>query len=287
MNDGNTYDLRQLQLEQLSVLDELKRVCEENHLTFYLAYGTCLGAVRHKGFIPWDDDIDVLMPVEDYDKLMLLSDKFGEGYFLQNSDTDPGFNLAIARIRKRGTACIEEQELQMDCHHGIFVDIYPQYQYPDNKLQRLEIITASVLYRILLMNRAPANHGAAVKAVGNAVLKMLSLGGRDKKLAQYYNILRRFHHTAFVADLYGMDLTLTRVIKYPSKWFAEPSWREFENRIMPLPTNAEGFLSERYGEDYMELPPEEKRASYHRYAYVSFTAEYRPDQNAGRNNDSN
>lgn len=276
------YDLRTLQLEQLTILDELKRVCDENGLTFYLAYGSCLGAVRHEGFIPWDDDIDVLMPVRDYDRLMTLSDKFSDGFFLQNVDTDAGFTLAIARLRKRGTACIEEQDLGLQCHQGIFVDIYPQYQYPDQPLQRMQIIAASVCYRILLMNRAPANHGAAVKALGTLALRVLSAGGREKQIRKYYQKLRSYHDTAYVADLYGMDLTLKRVIKYPSQWFSKPSMRLFENRIMPLPTNPEAFLRERYGDDYMELPPEEKRASYHHYAYVSFTSEYKPEATDGR-----
>ena len=71
-----------------------------------------------------------------------------------------------------------------------------------------------------------------------------------------------------------MDLTLTRVIKYPRAWFAKPAWGTFEGRRMPLPTQAEAFLRERYGDDFMQLPPEEKRSSYHRYAYVSFDSEY-------------
>ena len=273
MKESN-YDLRTLQLEQLTVLDELKRVCEAHHLTFYLAYGSCLGAMRHRGFIPWDDDIDVLMPVADYDKLMSLAGEFREPFLLQNDKTDPHHKLAIARVRKRGTACVEEKDLGEECHQGIFVDIYPQYAYPDKAGSRLRIILSSVIYRILLLGSPPKNHGAAVKLAGKVLLALCSIGGREKQLEKHKQILRRYHDTAYVADLYGMDLTLTRVIKYRSEWFAEPQWVGFEGRQMPVPTKALEYLKERYGDDCMEIPPPEKQHSYHKYAYVSFDHEY-------------
>lgn len=273
-SDRLPYDLRQLQLEQLTILDELKRVCDKNHLTFYLAYGSCLGALRHSGFIPWDDDIDILMPVADYDKLMRLGDEFGDAFFLQNSSTDADFPAAIARVRKNGTACIEQQDLSLKCHQGIFVDIYPQYQYPDSFFQRARVILASIFYRILLANYAPKNHGKTVKFFGEVLLKILSCGNREKRMERFAKILRSYHGTKYVADLYGMDLTLTRVIKYKSSWFAKPRFVQFEGREMPVPTEAEKYLAERYGQDFMELPPEEKRHSYHHYAYVDFENEY-------------
>ena len=269
------YDLRQLQLQQLTVLDELKRVCTAHDLTFYLAYGSCLGALRHKGFIPWDDDIDILMPVEDYDKLMKLGDEFGEGYFLQNTESDPGFTNAIARVRKRGTACIEKQDLDMDCHQGIFIDIYPQYQYPDHFLQRVEIVVSSMLYKILLMNRAPQNHGKIVRFIGTIALKMLSIGGRERTLQYFYNNLRKYHDTEYVADLYGLDISLTRIIKYKQTWFGKPRWADFEGRKMPVPTHPGRYMAERYGCDFMDLPPVEKQQSYHHYAVVDFEHEYK------------
>ncbi len=270
----DVYDLRELQLEQISVLDELKRVCEKHGLTFYLAYGSCLGAMRHHGFIPWDDDIDVLMPVKDYDKLMKLADEFGDQFLLQNSTTDKNHALAIARVRKRGTACVEEKDLDLKCHQGIFVDIYPQYQYPDSFFSRIRIIVASIINRILIANQPPKNHGGAVRFAGKVVLAVCSLGGREKQMKRKQATLRKYHDTKFVADLYGMDLTLTRVIKYPNAWFGKPKWVEFEGRQMPVPTEPILFLKERYGDDCMELPPIEKQKSYHKYAYVDFENEY-------------
>uniref|UniRef100_UPI004056AC82 LicD family protein n=1 Tax=Agathobacter sp. TaxID=2021311 RepID=UPI004056AC82 len=268
------YDLKRLQNEQLAILEELKRVCVENNLTFYIAYGSCLGAIRHKGFIPWDDDIDILMPVEDYDYLMKLANQFRSPFFLQNQETDPGFTPAIARVRKNGTACIEKDDLGIKCHQGIFIDIYPQYNYPDKLIERAKIIVYSIIHRILISNRPPLNHGMIIKGIGIVVLKVLGGKNREQRIKNCKKQLRAYKNTKYVADLYGMDLTLTRVIKYKKEWFGEPQWVEFEGRMMPIPTNAHAYLTERYG-DYMTMPPIEKQKSYHQYAYVDFEHEYK------------
>ena len=84
MNDNKyTYDLRRLQLMQLNILKELVRICDNHGFKFYIMNGTCLGAIRHKGFIPWDDDIDVGMYAEEFDQLIKCADEFGEDFFLQ------------------------------------------------------------------------------------------------------------------------------------------------------------------------------------------------------------
>lgn len=270
------YDLKRLQQEQLTILEELKRVCIENNLTFYIAYGSCLGAMRHKGFIPWDDDIDVLMPVKDFDRLMQLADQLKTPFFLQNPDTDPEFCSAIARVRKDGTACVEKDDLSLKCHHGIYIDIYPQYNYPDRFLQRVKIVISSIIHRVLIANRPPLNHGKIIKGIGIIILKILGGKNRKEKIQKYKKQLRAYENTKYVADLYGMDLTLTKVIKYKKEWFSEPKWVEFEGRMMPIPTNAHEYLTERYG-DYMTMPPLEKQKSYHQYAYVDFEHEYKPN----------
>lgn len=273
------YDLKELQQVQLSILNELKRVCDKNGIKFYLAYGTCLGALRHNGFIPWDDDIDVLMPYEDTVKLLKCREQIGEGFFLQSNETDKGFFHTILRLRKNGTACVESDDLDMNCHHGIYIDIYPLYNYPDSKLQRFRVCYDSLMYQLILSDRAPKNHGGAVRFIGNFIL--LFYKNQKIKAAKINRLVKHmtsFRNTKRVADLYGMDLTLTRVISYDSAWFGEPSLHMFEGLEMPLPTDPYSYMKERYGGDFMEMPPVEKQQSYHRYALVDMEKEYRPEK---------
>lgn len=104
-------DVRRIQLNILKKLDE---VCEHNELKYYLAFGTCLGALRHKGFIPRDDDIDVLMPYDDAKKLIQLQDQFGSRYFIQSKETDPDYRSIAMRIRDCETTCIESDEVALN-----------------------------------------------------------------------------------------------------------------------------------------------------------------------------
>ena len=270
------YDIRELQLEQLTILDELKRVCKQNNIKFYLAYGTCLGALRHQGFIPWDDDIDVLMYKEDIDKLVACSDQIGEDFFLQSYETDPGYLHTIYRLRKNNTACVEKDDMDMDCHHGIYIDIYPFYHYPDHKMQRLLACHDSLMYQLLLSGRPPVNHGKLVSAAGKIILSFYKNPKKKwKKIDRLKRRLVKYKRTERVADLYGMDISLRKVISYDAKWFGKPKFCEFEGRMMPVATDADAYMKERYGDDYMMMPPPEKRQSYHRYAYVNLKDTYK------------
>ena len=269
------YDMRRLQEVQLELLDELQRVCEKNQIPFYLAAGSCIGAVRHRGFIPWDDDIDTFMYADDADRLFAHADDFGEGFFLQNTVTDPGYGYSIARLRKRGTACLEADEKDDNCHHGIFLDIYLLYYYPKTRLQRALMVERGLRRNILLRNKAPQNHGRLIRTIGDLILlPYRNKSRRDKKTAALTEKIRQYKNTEDLVILYGMDISLKRIISYKSAWFGKPKMLQFEGRTVPVATDPDAYLSCRYGADYMQLPPPEKRHSYHQYYYISFDQEY-------------
>ena len=266
------YELKQLQIVQLELLDELMRVCEQNNITFYLAAGSCIGAVRHQGFIPWDDDIDIFMYADDVDKLFECMYQFREDFFLQSTFTDPGYRHAIARLRKNNTTCMEPDDIGTDCHHGIFLDIYILYYYPKNKFERIIMVQRGIRHNILLSNRPPLNHGPIIKFLGKLILlPYRNEIRRLSKINHLKNKIRKYHDTDDLVILYGMDISLKRIISYKAEWFKSPKYLIFENRRVPVATNADAYLRCRYGDDYMVLPPENKRHSYHKYQTISFT----------------
>ena len=118
--------LDKLHRVQVEILRDFDAVCEKHQLHYFAVYGTAIGAVRHGGFIPWDDDIDVLMPREDYNRLI---DVFREGklkgYHLQCIETDPGYWNFFAKLRKNGTTFITKEERYVKSHQGVFIDIFP------------------------------------------------------------------------------------------------------------------------------------------------------------------
>ena len=115
----------------LQILCATDKICTEHHLTYWLEGGTLLGAVRHHGFIPWDDDMDISMPRKDYEQFLKIAPQLlPKDLFLQTQQSDPQYKLPIAKIRKRGTLLIETGETGNENYcHGIFIDIIPNDYY--------------------------------------------------------------------------------------------------------------------------------------------------------------
>ncbi len=275
MNDNKyTYDLRRLQLMQLNILKELVRICDNHGFKFYIMNGTCLGAIRHKGFIPWDDDIDVGMYAEEFDQLIKCADEFGEDFFLQTIETDPEFKTMIARIRLNGTTLIEEDFIDADIHQGVFIDIYPLFGYPGNKIKAQKRSWDSLLYRMLLLGEPPRNHGGLVKVLGRMAFTIIPRKAQQKLIGSIHKKLRsESNHTRYVAFLYGMDVHMFSTIKYERTWFGEPTMVQFEDLLLPAPTDYDSYLKIRYN-DYMKLPPKEKQNSYHSFEFVDLDNSY-------------
>lgn len=126
--------LRTIRQTELSCLREIKRVCQKKQLTYCLAYGTMLGAVRHKGFIPWDDDLDVYMYYRDAQSMGKYINQ--DEFFLQTPKTDPKSPFIYFKLRKNHTEMIEEQYRNLDIHHGVWVDIFLCYDAANSELGR-------------------------------------------------------------------------------------------------------------------------------------------------------
>lgn len=155
--DGYSVDrrLRQLQMLELDILKELLRVCDKHHLRIFADSGTLLGAVRHQGFIPWDDDIDMAMPRPDYDRLAeIASTEFKHPYFFQNTYTDPLHVRGHAQLRNSETTAILETEYDLDINQGIFIDIFPLDGVPDDEAQQeKDKLETKRLLNVMRMNR--------------------------------------------------------------------------------------------------------------------------------------
>ena len=145
--------LNKVRSVQLEIAKEIRRVCEENDISCFLAHGTFLGAVRHKGFIPWDDDMDMGMLRQDYEKFCRIApSKLKPEFCLQTWYTEPNYALPFGKVMKRGTVYLENKKTRRLQDNGIYVDIFPYDYAPEDPVARNRM-TASLLsiYRMKLM----------------------------------------------------------------------------------------------------------------------------------------
>ena len=131
----NPKEFRTMQLLELDMLVEFDRVCRENNIKYCIACGTLLGAVRHKGYIPWDDDADIVMLREDYEKFRKISDKLNnEICYFQDHNNDPDYLWQYAKLRRTGTSFVRAGQEHMKGKTGVFVDIFVLDDIPNNVL---------------------------------------------------------------------------------------------------------------------------------------------------------
>ncbi len=274
MISEDNKELADMQRKQLEILHELDRVCQLCGIHYCLASGTCLGAVRHKGFIPWDDDVDVYMQWEDAEKLLKNQNLFQNKYFVQCRKSDNNVKTTHYRLRDSSTSCFLEEDQNLDINHGIFIDIYILYPYPDNFLRAHKLIIDSFIYRILVSGISPRNHGRAVQVIGKVILRMYKGKNRKKKIECVESCYKHNGGKKYLATYFGRDATPFHSIVYPKEWFMYPSMLQFEDLMAPCPKEAGRYCELQYGSDYMKLPPVEKRTPHHDYIFANAEEPY-------------
>lgn len=248
--------LRRMQLVQIDMLKELKRICEKHGIKYFLVQGTLIGAVRHGGFIPWDDDIDVLMPLEDILKLEKIFEHEAPPYYhLQNYHTELFCPLQWTKIRKDNTTSMPAANKYLPIHWGICIDIFPFYNVSDNKLfSKLQWLGFKVINKLLFHSMKKYTH---------------EMRGLNKKIISSSAYIRRFICEAITK-------TLLLSVKEGKNVFAMcKGGRSFEKRVFydgniklnfegeeySVPAHYDEFLREYFG-DYMTPPPPEEQKGH-------------------------
>lgn len=261
--------VKHLELQILKYVDE---ICRDNKIKYYLIGGTLLGAVRHGGFIPWDDDIDIVMFREDYNKFIKLVSSKSEKYFIQNFTTDSSYTRYITKIRLMGTLFIEKEVKDLPMHHGIFIDIFPLDKInPNNeKVIQNQIMLAEKFIRLQQIKAGKVQGLDKLRTQRNQIirmfLKLIPSGIIGKIVDNIYGIQNK-KATAYVTNFssqYGW-----RKQTFPIDVYGEGTYLEFEGHQFMAPAKWEVILKSLYG-DYMKLPPEEKRNSGHDVIHIDF-----------------
>ena len=258
---NNATDIRQIWNVELEILDVIHRICTDHGLRYSLAYGTLIGAMRHGGFIPWDDDIDLIMPREDYEKLLSLWDNAApKAYILQNIRTDPDYTNTFSKIRKDHTTFLQDKsEESKHYHKGVFVDIFPADRVAENKISRSVQYLASAI-NLLFTRGYKSGTGGITEAVENILLRLPnSIHPALRKASE--KIIRSWNGQTNLEWFSPSTIEYAKHY-YPATLFDDPKTVLFCGKQYCCVADPDGFLRADYG-DYMQLPPEIERVWKH------------------------
>ena len=249
---------------QMEMLEKLLDVCKKYDIKIFAVAGTMLGAIRHGGYIPWDDDVDMAMTREGFNKLLEVGAReFEAPFFLQSVFTEDDYYSPLIRLRDSRTTGIVRSGAHDDwgreCNNGIYIDIFPLDGLTDNqkarKWQFFEIRTLNMLMResVYVEKGKEFRHALLKKVITPSVRRML--------FRRYNKVCARYSYkTEGVALLAGSVYNKAYYWKYDD--IKEVVWKPFEDTLIPLPQGYENCLKVQYG-NYMELPPVEKRGAHH------------------------
>lgn len=275
--------LQKLKRTELDILKDFISICRKYNLPYFATGGTAIGALRHQGFIPWDDDIDVCMLREDYDRFMEVAPKeMGDRYIFMTTETEKKYPLMFGKMVKRNTRFVEDAYQQTDYPLGIFIDIFPYDKTPEDetlrrKWQKKTWRIARIHVLTLIPNpKLPEGTGRIKKGILKSACRcahyLLKLCRMDAKKTASWYLKWATSCPEPESDLYidysyltGENLMIRKKEAFPT--IEVP----FEDTTVSVVKNYDAFLRPEYG-DYMQLPPEEERHN-HYAAYIDFGEE--------------
>ena len=273
MKEITDSQLRQLQLTQLEILKQIDKVCRRHHIAYSLYAGTLLGAVRHNGFIPWDDDLDICMSRNDYQRfLQIWENEQPAGYILQNKDKSANFYQSFSKIRKDHTCFIEFETEPGRYHTGIFVDVFPIDRMPAGKLKRKLFQFQCLEYQLLNREYIPPKGSIAQKALSTVLLGIIPKKKRPNKRERLLEKITR-HNRYDSLPCVAIEIKSTIQTPLPSNFMLEFIELPFEGCNFMCSALWKEYLSAKYG-DYMKLPPESERVWKHHPIILNFNCNY-------------
>ena len=257
--------MTEIQEKCLGILKEFDRVCKKAGLQYYLYVGTLLGAVRHQGFIPWDDDVDVAMMRDQYDRLRDACEKYldKDRFVLQTIDTDPYATIGWAKLHDKHTAFIDGGR-RKGAMEGIFIDIFPLDNVPDNqfvfKTRGKLINKINFIYQFRFMEHK--KDASWKMKLFQSMVSLIPPFNEMKFKKKYEAYLQKYNQKKTKRVVYYSNANFFNRVT-PRSCYDTVVYLPFEGEKFPAPGDWTTALTCRYGPDYMTVPPENERVPRH------------------------
>lgn len=242
----------------LELLRELDRVCVKHTIPYMLFAGSALGAVRHRGFIPWDDDLDVILLRDDYDRFLRFAPAELDNQFFLQAEYSNHWPMFFSKLRKNGTACMEKfVPRDRNQHQGIYIDIFPADALSDNNIiARLQFIASKVVIAKCLYRR-----GYLTDSVEKRIFMQFC---RVLPIAPFRHFAQgpRRKNTFRVHSFFGASHSYEKSV-FPREWFTETEQNIFEGDYYPVSCHSDALLTTLYGDYMTASPPDEREKKVH------------------------
>lgn len=270
----NNEQLKKIQSIELELLCEIDSICRKNNITYTLGYGTLLGCIRHNGFIPWDDDIDICILRSDYERFRsICKTELSDKYFYQSHDTDKCYYYLWDKIRVNDTVFKETYVGRHDIHHGIFIDVFPIDNVPNVRSKfRIQYLIYKFYKTGLMIKYVDIKARRGKKKLQAWILRFIFapfsleyLYKKSLKSQMKYSSTQSTNVANF-ASAYGMK------DEFPKAYYTDVEERAFEGQKFFVSQKSHDILTKLYG-DYMQLPPVEKQCTIHDLQELKFLGE--------------
>ena len=262
-------ELRKLQLTQLEILKVIDAFCRDHGIQYSLYAGSLLGAVRHHGFIPWDDDLDICMARQEYNRFVRLWYKEGpQEYLIQNKELEPQFSQSFTKIRKDQTTFLQYESEKGRYHTGIFVDVFPIDRIPEGRLRRWVFRTDCLFYQLYTREFIPPQAGRITKLVTAFLLKISSDKSRKKRRKRHFKRIVRYNQSRELSTI-AIETVGTLNQLFPADMMDVYTELPFEDMSCMCIKEWDAYLKEKFG-NYMQLPPEEEQGWKHHPIVLDF-----------------
>ena len=272
-----------IQKKILEIFIEFKKICKKYNLRYYAIGGTCIGAIRHKGFIPWDDDMDVAMPLDDYIEFRKvapteLKEPFELLDYLNKSQEHK--LVSFMKLQNKNTTFIESVEKNYPSRYkGIFIDIMPIIGISKNRIANRMFQNRLQLYFYLNKIRN-TNYSERTTRKGKIIWKIFHVFVKNKNKEYYYEKMEKLYKKYTFSEnndvFFAWRIPLTKPYSntFNYKWFQSTIELPFENTTICVPSGYEEYLTKDFG-NYMKLPPKEKQVSNHRNTIIDLNKPFR------------